>query len=241
MRAVLRRRSHSLLLLLPLLRAIIGSGFCRRGLLGIHALFALLNVRSFRRWRPAPLGGRCVGNLKNEASAKRSVKSYHAHRGLPALTASSGVGERLRLSEPSSTTSSGSCTHNRQDQHRALRGPRGAARIALVTATDIGRNCWTRRGRRGRERLTLSLSACPGTGAGVPQIEVGGSVPSTSTSMSHSLSSVGARLEDRPLAVLFLRWNLRNPSRLCLPSVRLQAISDGGCQIFGGWAAFTNG
>ena len=75
----------------------------------------------------------------------------------------------------------------------------------------------------------------------MPQIEVGGSVPSTSTSMSHSLSSVGARLEDRPLAVLFLRWNLRNPSRLCLPSVRLQAISDGGCQIFGGWAAFTNG
>ena len=53
----------------------------------------------------------------------------------------------------------------------------------------------------------LTLSSASVVCTGVPQLDEEGSVP------SHSLS-VGAALEDRALAVLSLRWNLKRPRRL---------------------------
>lgn len=58
--------------------------------------------------------------------------------------------------------------------------------------------------------------------AGVAQCDAGGSVPSPEPSLG---ASVGVVLEDRALAVLFLRWNLRNARRSGLGSPRLHRAS----------------
>ena len=62
--------------------------------------------------------------------------------------------------------------------------------------------------------LTLSSSAlrysCSDAGAGVLHGLEGGSVPA---SLSLTSTLLGVALADRALATLFLRWNLRKPSR----------------------------
>ena len=154
----------------------------------------------------------------------------------PALTAfaSLGTGDRLRFSDPSSgraissKSPSGNCNTHRRNQHLpcvprpcALHRHRG-----VDPSLPVRRNhsCLWRvashavrvaaRVQSRREMLTLSSSAlrysCSDAGAGVLHWLEGGSVPA---SLSLTSTLLGVALADRALATLFLRWNLRKPSR----------------------------
>ena len=88
------------------------------------------------RRRPAPLRGRRVGELWRISTTTPSISSVG--REGQVLTAISGVGERLRFSEPSST-SAGSCRGDSRHQHNALGcGSRGEPSTATRDWTGRG-------------------------------------------------------------------------------------------------------
>ena len=100
------------------------------------------------RRRPAPLRGRRVGELWRISTTTPSISSVG--REGQVLTATSGVGERLRLSEPSST-SAGSCRGDSRHQHNALGcGSRGEPSTATWD--------WTGRGFSSRHVSSLASS-----------------------------------------------------------------------------------